>query len=624
MKDNKKTTDSAVADRMGRFIGQLRDYEGVSLQQLAHGLCSIPHLNRIENGEREIGKQLTDTFFQRLGKPAELFERILDWDEFQQWQKRQEIITYLNNGNIAAARTSAAEYGATTAEVLDQQFHAIVELDCCALEGATPTQLLPMVNAALKLTQPTFEIDPIDTLLLSRNEGRLFFAHLKLREELEGLDTVAQEYHALWRYFFNRRYESRERVYILPYIALRMIENDYASGCFSSALTLCENTLEELTKEYRLYAYAELLEWKQRLHDAMGNPDRTPEKLLSHLSSLLEYAPEQVSLLVPCEELGNVYCLNHVIRDRRKLLGISQEDLSDGICAPHTMSRIENHGGKIQRKKRRLLLQRVNMSGERYDYEVITDRYEDYLLRSELDRATTAEDWNRSHSLLTILWERCADTPTNRQYFLKKEAIIRLSLKEGHPEKISREEFAKLLEDALHITLPLDIDKIDTYPACTLSINEILGLLPLASCYEKLRMYQKCLAVHLFLRRCLESTGADTSLYVDLFTYVEIGIASVLGSLGNPEESSNIIHKCLNLMVQNQRSEVLARCLLGEAWNIADRLGKLQPESRSIEEQKVDTKFRQAYAAAIISGDVVRQRLIPKYYYKQFNKDFQL
>ena len=623
MSGHTTSSDSSV-DRMGRFIGQLRDYEGVSLQQLAHGLCSIPYLNRIENGEREIGKQLTDTFFQRLGKPAELFERILDWDEFQQWQKRQEIITHLNNGDIAAARASTTEYSTTAKEILDQQFLAIVELDCCALEGATSSQLLPMVDSALKLTQPTFEADPVDTLLLSRNEGRLFFAHLKLREELEGLDTVAQEYHALWRYFFNRRYESRERVYILPYIALRMIENDYASGCFSSALTLCENTLEELTKEYRLYAYAELLEWKQRLYDATGNSDRTPEKLFSHLKSLMEYAPEQVSLLVPCEELGNVYCLNHVIRDRRKLLGISQEDLSDGICAPHTLSRIENHGGKIQRKNRRLLLQRVNMSGERYDYEVITDRYEDYLLRSELDRATTAEDWNRSHSLLTILWERCADTPTNRQYFLKKEAIIRLSLKEGHPEKISREEFTKKLEDALHITLPLDIDKIDTYPACTLSINEILGLLPLASCYEKLRMYQKCLSVHLFLRRCLECSGADASLYADLYIHVEVGIASVLGSLGRYNESSIIINKCLKLMMQNRRSLVLTRCLLGKAWNLSPQLENLPPESRSIEEQKVDTMFRHAYAAAIISGDVVRQRTTPKYYYKQFNTEIHL
>ena len=148
--------------------------------------------------------------------------------------------------------------------------------------------------------------------------------------------------------------------------------------------------------------------------------------------------------------------------------------------------------------------------------------------------------------------------------------------------------------------------------------------MPLADRYEKMRMYKKCLSVLLFLRRCLENGGTDASLYVDLYTYVEVGIASVLGSLGKYKESSIIINKCLKLMMQNQRSEVLARCLLGEAWNTASQLEMLTPESRSTEEQKVITMFRHAYAAAILSGDTVRQRLIPKYFQKEFNTDIQL
>ena len=105
------------------------------------------------------------------------------------------------------------------------------------MEGATSAQLLSMVDAALKLTQPTFETDPVDTLLLSQNEGRLFFAHLILREELEGFAAVAQEYQALLHFFTKSRYESRERVYLLPYVALRVIENDYAAGRFSAVPT---------------------------------------------------------------------------------------------------------------------------------------------------------------------------------------------------------------------------------------------------------------------------------------------------------------------------------------------------------------------------------------------------
>lgn len=563
----KKETNeiTSVADRMGRFIGQLRDHEGVSLYQLARGLCTVSYLNKVENGEREVGKQLTDAFFQRLGKPVELFERILDWDEFQQWKQRQEIISHLNNGDVTQTRECATAYRETASGVLDQQFLEIVEIDCMALNGASCQDLLPFVSDALRLTQPDFGTVSIESLLLSQNEGRLLFAHLQLREKLEGFASVAGEYRALLRYFKQPRYESRERVYLLPYVALRVIENEYIDGRFLAALTLCEETLDELTREHRLYGYDSLLMWKQKLFDAVGNADRTPEKLLVQLKLILSCAPKPVELLIPCDERGNVYCLNQVIRDRRKLLGISQEELSDGICAPHTLSRIENNGGKIQRKNRRALLQRVNMSGERYDYEVVTDTYEDYLLRSELDRAVTDEEWDKAQIIFAKLQQRAPDTLTNSQYFSKNEAYIKYSLPQGHPEKITLEERAQCLSDAVKLTLPLDIGAIDTWPTCPLSINEMLGLLPLANCYEKMGQREKCLSVLMFLKRSIDNTGVNVSLYESLYAKIEVGIASVLGSMDRYLESSVAVNECIELSVRNQHSTELARSLLGEA-----------------------------------------------------------
>ena len=59
------------ADRMGRYIGQLRVQQGLTLMELSRGLCC--YLNKIENGERQAGKLLMDAFFQRMGKPVDLF-----------------------------------------------------------------------------------------------------------------------------------------------------------------------------------------------------------------------------------------------------------------------------------------------------------------------------------------------------------------------------------------------------------------------------------------------------------------------------------------------------------------------------------------------------------------------
>ena len=52
MRDANKNSEPQI-DRMGCYIGQVRAYEGVPLEQLAQGLCTKSYLCRVENGERE-------------------------------------------------------------------------------------------------------------------------------------------------------------------------------------------------------------------------------------------------------------------------------------------------------------------------------------------------------------------------------------------------------------------------------------------------------------------------------------------------------------------------------------------------------------------------------------------
>lgn len=616
--------DFPVTDRLGQLLGQIRLYEGVTIEKLADGLCSTSLLGRIEAGEREIDQQLADTFFQRLGKPAELYERILDEDEFQSWQTRQKIIQSLNNGDFAAAGAIAKEYCASSSEVLDHQFCAIVEINCYAAEGADAARLFPMVSSALKLTQPELDKGGIATMLLSKNEGQLLFTILRLREDLEGYAAVEYDYHALMHNFSQKRYEARERVYRIPCVALRIIENDYAAGRYASALVLCENLLEDLTREKSLLAYAELLEWKQRLHDAMGNPDRTPEKLLCHLKNIMAYAPEQQKLLIPCEESGNIYCLNDVLRTRRILLGLSQEELAADICATNTLSRVENHRCNLQKRNRRTLLQRVNMSGERYDYEVVTDRYEDYILRSELDRMIKRGDMEKAQELFELLRRRTPDTLTNRQYINNKSASLRFRLPAGHPDKISVAEYAQQLKDAIRLTLPLDFDDIGAWKPCVLAINEMLCFLSFANCCERLGKLEECLSILDYIRRCLGCSCKDGTLYVDLYTRVQIGIASVLGSMKRYRESSTRVQECLALLIQNQRSDLLPWCLLGEAWNIFHQKDDIKQKTQICTDETVIEMFRRAYAASIISGDVVRQRSVSRHCRKRCGVELEL
>ena len=618
MASKKIDTTSSKPDRLGKFIGQLRAHEGITLNQLAHGLCSPAFLHRIENGEREVKKQLADILFQRLGKPAKLFERILDLKEFQNWKLRQEIIAQLYRGDIDLARTGIKTYLQDSTEVWDQQFAAMVEINCCYLSGAAPEELLSQVRDALLLTQPNFLKEPTSTLLLSRNEGRLLFAYLQLREQLEGVDAVMDQYHELFRYFKKERYERRERVYLSPAVACRIIQSEYIDGHYTSALSVCEDAIEDLTTEKSFFCYAQLLEWKQKLYDAVGNQDRMPEKLLTQLNLLYERVPKRTALLIPCEEEGNVYCLNQVIRDRRILLGISQESLAEGICNPRTISRIETLGGSLHRRKGRLLLQKVNMSGEQYDYEVISERYEDYLVRSRLGRAINAGKIEEARKLLASLQKSLPNIETNIQYMEIVEAEIQYKLPQGDPEKISLEMFCQRIETAIHHTLPLSLDNIDAWPVSSLSINECLSMIAYAFYCKWLKDFDRSLSVALYLKRCLQNTGVNISLYDDLYTRIDGLIANVLGDLGRYQESNSLSNECIMLSLEQQSVNRIVDDLYNIGWNSTQQLMDCPVTERTERQQAAISVLRQAYAMSIITGNSVMEKHIAEHSLKNY------
>ncbi len=497
--------------------------------------------------------------------------------------------------------------------MLDEQFSRIVEINCRALEHANERELIVLVIEALRLTQPDFGFVPIDTLLLSQNEGRLLFAHLQLREKLEGSLAVAEEYRELMRYFKHKRYESRERVYLFPYVACRVIENDFREGNFEAALAVCDDALAELTREKRLFAYDRLLEWKQKILDAIGFPDDTPGRLLEQLRLILKRAPERVELLVPCEEQGHVYCLNQVIRDRRNLLGFSQEKLSDAACSTRNVSRIENEERKLQRRSRKLLLQKVNMSGERYDYEIVSEKYEDYLLRSELDRAILYGKWEEAEKLLLTLKQRVPDIPANRQHIMKKEIEVRGILPKENPNRISLAEKEELLCDVIQLTLPLNMHEIGTWPVGILTINEVLSLIAYAMCLKKQRKYEASLPVLMYIKQCIENAGVEGACYEELYTRVVTNIANVNDELNVSSDASELSY-CLQVSLKSYNSYRSAENLYGIAHNLRARIPENSVQEQANMKKEVVSLLKQAYAAAIVSDDAVGKKRISECY----------
>lgn len=61
-----------------------------------------------------------------------------------------------------------------------------------------------------------------------------------------------------------------------------------------------------------------------------------------------------------------VYVIGQVIKRTREGLGMTQEQLCEGICSVETLSRIENGKRRPNRANFQALMERMGKSGEKY------------------------------------------------------------------------------------------------------------------------------------------------------------------------------------------------------------------------------------------------------------------
>lgn len=613
--------------RMAIYIGRIRSHKGISQGQLAEGLCTGSLLARFECGGREIDKLLADALLERLGKSADLFIHILNQRDGKLWRMREHIKKSLAAGKLNEAEKSLTEYRTNARGAVHEQFAEVMELNLSCLNGANPEMLQERLLQVIRLTQPRFGEAPLSSLLLSQNEQMLILEWFKI-ERASGSFT--------WRELLTCFYPERDpltgHIPLFAALIFRVLEEDCAKARFLEALDLCEYAQQKIGKAFRLKEYIQLLEWKKRIMGQMGW-DELPGKggitediqglswLLQHLRELR--AAEREPLWLSCKEERGIHLLSEIISKRRALLGLSEDELALGICDIRTLRRVEAGEASMQKEKRCKILQRLNLSGDQYDYEVVTEDYEDYLARSRLGRHLNRGEILQAWSELEKLKRSCnvsymgveVIAGINRQYLEMTEGCIREGLPEKNPDKITLKERIIALEHALSLTLPslpLTLDKIEKYPAGLLSVNEITILSQLALCYKKQGKLQECLAILSFVKRCMEQQGEGPCNALELYTLCMSNLASALGDAKRYEESDQLSKNCLRLCMEEDKMDFVSGFLYNIAWN---------QEKRGEGKEECLPLLQKAYAVAIMIGNKRNQQHIEEYCKRTYQSD---
>lgn len=593
-------------NRFGEFIANLRREKGITQAQLSEGLCTKSEMSRFERGERMPDKLLQNRFLTRLGVAPENYENFLYYKEYCRWEKRQGIIHYILDENMGKAKELLAEYYLKydMQEPLEKQFYLAMLVQIRRYENCDRKESDRLFKDALELTVPQDGTGYLRNKVLSLEEVNLLLEHIfcmesslehyeELLEYIEKMDcsmlAMAKIYPKTVYYYYTawERKGIKEEKTVLYF------------------LELCNNAIELLRDANRLFYMWELLCAKEKLVDSLdGNRKQTLKDLEQCRAwrKTLESVYRDAGVSIPMYEFcylyveSENYCIGDVIRIRRKMLGMSQEKLAEGICDPRRVSKMERNLSRPQKEVIQLLFNKLNLSMELNRTELVTDNPEAVKLYKELRMINQAEEYSVIENKLDRLRKLVADNiPSNEQIIRRKE--INIQWKKGI---ISREEYIRMMKSALECTIPYRnaVEEGEKY----FTNEELYCILNIMAKYdtESFEM-DRCIKM---LVRYFEGPRYPEN-YLRLYQFVMAVISSVLGNRGDYEHSYEYQYISLVFLLRNRRLGGIHEALYEMLWNKEKQYNVCKKE---IEKEKIMYQLERCILISELTKHLVRKK----------------
>lgn len=467
MKETKDYPQSEADQDFAKLLKNIRTEEKVSLDQLAMGFMSASQLTKIENGERPINKNIRDRLLERLGIAKELYENLLDLCDFEEWDYKKKILSAIQNKKIEDAYRLLKEYKAHLRENdrINHQFILAMWGEVLKQEGASKEKIAECYRKAVILTIPDAEKVWWEKRPLSVLEMNLLLETLVYGNETDDL----YKYRVLMDYVDMGYYDEIMKAKIYPkivyyYLKKQILFKEYWNvETQTENLKICEKAIDKLRDAGRTYYLVELLEIEMQISEIMLD-DTFPEdfekneadkinakELLSVIKNL--YAEYEVpAYMQDCTYFYQqkwIFSMKDVLRIRREMLGLTQEQLCEGICSVKSLRRAEKGQTDMQRETLKKVLNRLGLSGQMQWSRLITSDREAIRMAEELADYINDRKFSVASKQLESLKSRIdLDIPQNKQYFLEKQALL-----EFEQGKVTREEFVKMEKEALECTL---------------------------------------------------------------------------------------------------------------------------------------------------------------------------
>jgi len=560
-------------NRFGEYIAKLRMAKGISLEQLSDGLCDFSLLSRFERGEREAEKLLQNRFLTRLGVVPENYENFLYYKDYCRWENRQEIIHNILDEKVQEAKLLLEEYRRkhNMKNALEQQFYLAMLVQIRRYEGADREELADLFGQALELTVPDIDTRSFRNRVLSLEEMNLLLEYRYCRPQ--GVSLLF--YEMLLNYIEKMGQTTLAMAKAYPktvyyyYITWRATE-DFSVKMAVRMMELCDKAIELLRNSNRMFYLWELFCMKEELTPKLPEGSYCAEDYAATVEEcriwreILEELYREYEVSIEMYEFcylyveSEYYCIGDVIRIRRKMLGLSQEKLCEGICSARTVSRLERNLSKPQKEIVQQLFDRLNLSTELCRTELVTDSQEAIEKYEELRKEANNKNYKAVEILISEMKRLISmDNSSNMQSIMRNECINNYN--QG---KYSEEDHIKKLKDILEYTI--------SYAAILASNEKYLTNVEIG-CIQNIVAkadwtfdeMEECVTI---LTSFYDSLKVP-AYYARMYEFVMITVAGKLGNKGEYSHSNQIMKNILKMSLKNRRIKAIDSLLYEILWN---------------------------------------------------------
>ena len=367
----------------------------------------------------------------RLGKSVERLEYVMPLSVYRIYERRQDIQEAILHGKLDEAENllDLYEKEKSAEGSLHRQYILQERAQLAWIREKDPDEILKLLDQAIGETMPSEE-EMKKERCFSAEEGKLLLFRWEVSRKSRIANRDFEELKQLLRCICEQKTNRMDRSKIFPYAVL--LYGEHAPEEKNSTVrSLAEEALELLRDEGKLLYMPEVLELCGKLLRKSGVPkEELRAQLLDRMrQSLLETEQEYGISFEKYRLFDHVirhfYIDAEMIRKTRNAVGMTQEKLSEDICAQETLARVETGRQTPQSRKLQQMMEKMGRGCGRVNMAMVTEQYETIELKQELSKYIHQEKHENAKKVLEKIKTRLdMNSPVNQQYIQAEQVDI--------------------------------------------------------------------------------------------------------------------------------------------------------------------------------------------------------